>query len=741
MSSDASSKNDNKLSFNPRARLIRTIGDRLISGPKSAVIELVKNAHDADASYVKIKFIPPLIEGKGSIIVEDDGHGMTLETIQQKWMEPATTDKAERKNSPKDRPLLGSKGIGRFAAARLGRNLELKTVALEDGKSAGHRIYDIDWNTFDHARYLSDISIPFEPFEPVDDRTGTTITITSLNSTWSKNALSELHKELRKLVSPLEEKEISDFRIYLDLSLCTKPTCGFEGTEIIGGDFEKVETDEDKNELYRVHPYPLLKACDYEVEGHFDPGGHFEGSITIHRAGLDPEHVSLDIPALTEIGEAECGDILIHLFVFDREADAIDATIKKAGLGDIGRKEARKILDEMCGIAIYRDRFRIRPYGDFDQDWLTLDKRRVQKPAYRIGHNQVAGLVVVGNEDDSGLVERSSREGLEENGSYKRLVRLILELLSQRIEPIREGFRKKAGIGRSSSNSFGEAKRNARLSWASDVISKLPESERENARKRFESESGKLQKQLDILEQTQARLQAQVTLGLILAEVLHEGRHPVSFIQVETKRLLKYLPTLCKDDETAQRHRDEMPDILHGLDNSADRLRSLFKTLEPISGRRRGHPALYRVGDTIHDVLLILRTRIEGEGITVNAQIPEGLPSTRGYKDDLQTAFTNICDNKIFWLSHDSVNSPTITIEASQVKDRIIIDVSDNGMDIPENFASLLFDVGFTLKTDGNGLGLSIAREALSRSNGEISLESPKGAKFRISLPIGEEKA
>src|SRR4051812_3981011 len=112
------------LRFNPRARIIRTVGDQLISGPEAAVIELIKNSHDADASYARVKFEPPLEEEKGRIIVEDDGHGMTYLDIQEKWMEPATTDKIERRSSPGGRPLLGSKGIGRFAAAKLGHALE-----------------------------------------------------------------------------------------------------------------------------------------------------------------------------------------------------------------------------------------------------------------------------------------------------------------------------------------------------------------------------------------------------------------------------------------------------------------------------------------------------------------------------------------------------------------------------------------------------------------------------------------
>jgi hypothetical protein len=121
-----------ELAFPPRARIIRTIGDRLISGPEAAVIELIKNSHDVDASFARVTLVPPLRQNEGLIQIEDDGHGMTLNDIEQKWMEPATSDKRNRKFSPAGRRLLGSKGIGRFATARLGRFLELISSAKSE---------------------------------------------------------------------------------------------------------------------------------------------------------------------------------------------------------------------------------------------------------------------------------------------------------------------------------------------------------------------------------------------------------------------------------------------------------------------------------------------------------------------------------------------------------------------------------------------------------------------------------
>ena len=150
------------LQFKPRARIIRTIGDQLISGPEAAVIELVKNAYDADASFVWIRFTPPLVAGSGRITIKDDGHGMSLSDVQDKWMEPATSSKSGQRFSRNlRRPLMGSKGIGRFAAAKLGRKMGLNSVSGAEGARQEVLIPEIDWSIFDGDAYLADIAIDY----------------------------------------------------------------------------------------------------------------------------------------------------------------------------------------------------------------------------------------------------------------------------------------------------------------------------------------------------------------------------------------------------------------------------------------------------------------------------------------------------------------------------------------------------------------------------------------------------
>jgi signal transduction histidine kinase/uncharacterized protein YjaG (DUF416 family) len=743
-----------QLAFRPRARIIRTIGDRLISGPEAAVIELVKNSHDADASFARITFIPPLNKDDGQILIEDDGHGMTLEDIEQKWMEPATTDKRDRKISPQGRRLLGSKGIGRFAASRLGRYLELVSTAPLNSRLTNDvatvaipkmqttRIPQLDWNIFEDAKYLEEIQFPVETLIPAP-RAGTLLKVSALRDGWSEPRLKKLHDELRRLLSPIQRPGTVPFRIFLDLSHCNPDNCGFDGAAIINSGLLKTQSiGQVSRELFEILPFPILDACDYEVDGAFDETGVFDGTMTIRRVGLEPERIQLNVPIQKENAEEKCGIVLVRMHIFDREATAVRSTAEKAGFGEISVREARNLLDSISGVAIYREGFRIRPYGDGENDWLLLDAKRVQNPTIKIGRNQIAGIITLDDEDSSNLIERSSREGLDENGSFRRLQSLISTLLAEVVEPRRRQFRISAGLETREEASFRDIYRRVQMGWSKLLLAKIPEADRAEAEALVSKESDRLTAYLKRLEDRQAQLEARVTLGLIIGEVMHQGNTPLSFLETETARLVRWWPHLLEPSPTAQEDLLEVPRILNGMTSSNDKLRVLFNALSPLSGARRGPPKPYDAKAVIVQTHYLFKTRLEKLGISFTVTAEENGAKVFGYADDLATATTNLIDNAIYWLEHHNTKSPSIIVLIQTEANRSIITVADNGPGIPTGFAEQVFDVGFTLKPHGTGLGLSIAKESIARSNGDLQLlASTSGATFQISLPNETESS
>ncbi|MER8687038.1 sensor histidine kinase [Mesorhizobium sp. M1136] len=724
---------EKKLQFRPRARIIRTIGDQLISGPEAAVIELVKNAYDADASFVSIKFVPPLQVGKGRIAVVDNGHGMTLSDIQDKWMEPATAAKSGTRLSPiRRRHMMGSKGIGRFAAAKLGSRMALNSVSDRSGSRAEVLIPELNWGVFDGDTYLSDVSIDYLTQETTLP-TGTTIEISELSEDWTETKLSRLYLELRRLISPLQQNDQDKFSIYLDLSACTKKSAGFDCWNVLGTTYDPDSANDtlDPKKAFEVQPFPILTSSDYEVSGHFDVEGRFHGTMQIRRAGQAPQSINLVLPLRDE--EQACGIVTVQLFLFDREATVVREAVRKAGLGDMNAAEARQILDSVAGIAIYRDGFRIRPYGDPENDWLTLDKRRVQNPSLRIGHNQIAGYVTVQDQDASGLVERSSREGFEQNASFRRLHRIITDLLAERVEPRRQKFREDAGIARRKRTTFEDVKKISELGPLQDLIPDISPEKRVSAQGLIAKQSALLADRIEALEERQRVLEAQSSLGQIIGEILHEGAPSATFLANTGKRLQTRYQFLFDNGKYTEETRREFPEKLALVRDNGEKIRQLFENLRPLSGVRRGPPEDFYGVDTVHEVLGIF----DSHNIDMHVQ-QEGTPKRLfGYKDDLKTALVNLIGNSIHWLEQSKTQSPRVDIRFRWQGSEAIIYVDDNGPGVPDEFAEQIFDVGFTLKDGGTGLGLNIAKEALSRSNASLlyHMHFSKGTRFEIRFP------
>jgi HSP90 family molecular chaperone len=158
MSGSSKDKNrESAIALRPKARILKTLGEELISSETVALIELVKNAYDADAENVLISFSDSLEKGEGSIHVVDDGHGMDMDTIITSWMVIATSSKKDYKKSQNGRRrVLGEKGIGRFATARIADELELFTRTSSQSFNESYAVFD--WTQFDDdEKFLSDI--------------------------------------------------------------------------------------------------------------------------------------------------------------------------------------------------------------------------------------------------------------------------------------------------------------------------------------------------------------------------------------------------------------------------------------------------------------------------------------------------------------------------------------------------------------------------------------------------------
>ena len=119
--------------FQAEGRLLQELGLRLVAKPEVALVELIKNAYDADSPTCTVR----LEKGGKILVIADEGHGMTIADFKTKWMRIATSSKLHGSVSPKyRRPLTGAKGIGRFAVRFLGDDLVLTSPLTPPAPSA-----------------------------------------------------------------------------------------------------------------------------------------------------------------------------------------------------------------------------------------------------------------------------------------------------------------------------------------------------------------------------------------------------------------------------------------------------------------------------------------------------------------------------------------------------------------------------------------------------------------------------
>lgn len=723
-----SNKNDEPkvLKIRPAGRHLSTIGRDLIKDDYAAIVELVKNAYDADANKVEIS-IYPSDNNKGIIIkISDNGHGMDYLTIAEKWLVPSTDDKLQRKESPNGRKMQGKKGVGRYAAAILGEELLLNTVSQNRQKTS----ILLNWNDFEKAQYLNDVDVLVDTTDTTDSPY-TEITITGdkeylktwllTGETGKSLKITTLIKELRKLLVPIhkEDDDGDKFSIYLK--------------------YNRLDKDQKEEAIVEITPIDLVELYDYRIWGSF-----YKGNLNLtyesRKVAFQKEELSIvknDLSGFNHLGLVE-----FDIRVYDRETEDIQSLINRMNskYDNFGIREARRLLDEVNGIGVYRNGFRIRPLGDADFDWLKLNERRIQTPALRISSNQTIGFICIQDEQESGLIEKSARDGLKENSSYRSFVELS-RIVINHLEQNRYIFRRKQGLGSTKTDrenintlsSFADVKKDIEK-----IVDKkgLDESTKKSLIDVIEKDEKKKQKAAEELERKIAIYQGQATLGRIVSVILHESRRPLSYFVNQSDSINYWIEELKNNYEESML--TEIANLLSKFNEKAEILSVLFNKLDPIaSGRaeKKKKESLVKIIESSFD---IFEEKLISNKIRYDINNKEDF-KINCWKSDMVAAFINLIDNSIYWLNFKGSNNKKICVDIQDAESSIVVDFRDNGEGIALNLieSNVIFEPDFSGKADGEGtgLGLAIAGEACKR-NGAIlqACYSEEGAHFQIII-------
>ncbi len=694
-------------SLKPKARLIKTIGEDLISNNVVAIIELVKNSYDANSPIVVVEFqgvVDKIVEGKrekrlikkefSKLIILDEGDGMDLNIIENVWMEPATNFKKKTENENKQRRFTGEKGIGRFASAKLASKLDIYTKKKDDNEI----VVNFNWDDFsDEDKYLEEIKTKWFVREPQTILTkGTILELNQLNNSWDEHQIRELRVSLSRLLSPISPTE--DFLIELKLP---------DGLEDLSGLIERPET---------------LNRPDYYIKGYISDEGTPEiiyfskkNNETIPLS-LSIEEFNLRNPNRLPI----CGPFQFEFKVWNRDSDSI-----KSLANDIESsvKNVKGDLDDLAGISIYRDNFRVIPYGNKNNDWLNLNIRRVNNPTMRLSNNQIVGYVSIGLDTNPELKDQSNREGIVDSQSFVDLKEFIVLILNEvEIRRYNERPRENDDANKGTESLFDRFSLKEVLVYLNE---KLPENK--EVLDLIQQKEIEINEGVKKVQEIISRYRRLTTLGQLIDVILHDGGNYLGKIDIQANLIKRQLKNSTINFDSIESNADKIIKIREDF-------AQLFKRIEPFGGRKRGRPKQIIVEDIINNQFSLAHRDLEK--LNIEYQLPNTKNSVTIDEAELGIILMNLIQNSIYWL--ESVNhEKKIFVDVERNLDSLSIIFSDNGPGIKKGTELSVFDPYFSTKPDGIGLGLTIVGELVSEYNGDFYLlnNGPlEGANFKITF-------
>lgn len=683
---------DVEAAFKPRARMLQLLGDQLIRSADIAVFELLKNSYDADATEATVTLRHIKSPRRASIIVEDDGSGMTFDTVIDVWLEPGTDHRARQKEegrrSPRFRRLpMGEKGIGRFAVHKLGRAVELITRAT----GSDEVVVSIDWDELERKDYLSDAAIRVVEREPLvfTGRTGTRITVRHLRDTWTRGMARSLRRSVTAMTSP--DEEISSFQPKLIL----KPDPDwFDGlldpSRVLESALFHAEATVDPDAWKMSYHYKFTPPAGsrirprQEAKTDIPMGG--DDAAPVRARYLRRLKESAD-EARRDTARREMGvgmfSLVLHIFDLDRTTQQLLQLTDRRGITEFLRTNG--------GVRVYRDGIRVYDYGEPEDDWLELDARRVNVPAERISNRLVLGAVHLDSSTSEGLIEKTNREGFVESTSY-RLFRSAVQAAIQHLVAERnrdkQTLRQHAKDPRDATEPVTRAlgalrERVTKLGLLDDLGPLIDQAETE-------------------YEGFRQTLLVTAGAGLTMTVVVHE-----------VEKAVKELNRALDRDATRER-----------LVELGQHLAEVIDSLGFIA--RRSDRTAEQASDLVAVALRTIDYRFSHHGVVVRSDFNAANDFTvTGQRRLIVGALLNLFDNAIYWLNAANPTVKRLYVGPTRdLGDSPGILVADNGLgflDPPD----LVVQPFMTRKVDGMGLGLYIANEVMRAHDGRLIFPTP----------------
>jgi len=703
--------------FSVDAGIIDRLGKELVARHETAVSELVKNAYDADATRVIITFKESYKVG-GTLEIEDNGLGMTKEQLINGFMRLSSSDKLHFPRSPRyDRKRAGKKGIGRFSAQRLGKKLTIITQTLEAKEALKVVIY---WDDFMGDKELSFITNEIEYIEKQKDE-GTTLIIEQLRDSWTEAQIKRVYRYASETIQPFPVSKTKK-----DSKAPNDPGFKLKCIEINKG---KKITIANEETIFFEHAVA-------EIKGVVDNEGYMYLSVkskklnyNIHKVLLNPNEPFENLK-----------NTALKAYYFIYNIGLIPKQIES-----LIREKSKK----QGGIRLYRNGFRVLPYGETDDDWLGLDasvRKRTILPVH--GNHNFFGIIEINNDYGEQFEETSSREGLLKNRTFEELTDFGYKILTDAVLKIafirevkqktnqKEWKKEPEKVIEEAIEELEEIQNEEDFETAKEKIIEISETIKE-AKEQERIKKIELIKELNLLR-------VLAGLGLTIGEFIHEIKQYQGALQHDIRNIenSNSLEKVLEVNKRVKSNLDGLSTYISYFDESFSE--NVQRELRPIELRT----VVYALKKTV--MADISKRRIEFVEPVFHGYNLYTIPM---HKSEWASILFNFYTN-----SRKAINRANrkgkILIECGKKHNKVYLEFSDNGDGIPIEKREKIFNAFYTTslpigkvakhheEMTGTGLGLKIVRDIITSYGGIIFVKEPtKGynTTIRIELPWEKE--
>lgn len=733
-----------------------------------------------------------------TLYILDDGSGMSKETIENEWMTIGTNNKEQNYISKKGRIQTGAKGIGRFALDRLGSSCTMYTI--KDDQSVGHN-WNVNWDEFEKESIvlnevyadINDITrSDFENivreriFEKIDFskyekeqleglkelifNKGTLFEIKGLRDRWDKKSISKLYNSLESLIPPKEEKI---FDIYL--FTVTSNDFGVVKASVCNDfDYKLVTTVSDdliaEIKIYRDEiAKNRLDDELFKMKGF----GEYPYDKETFEKGFFTERFPLNF-LLPKCSPEELNDLknfTFTMYFMKRDFNASD--VKKFGYKHFNSALRKDWLNRYGGIKIFRDHFRVRPYGEITSssfDWLRLGVRVQTSPAaitgkgaWRVRANQISGTIAISRENNV-FDDKSSREGLQETKLFDHfqdlIVRLILEFEKDRAKVMRaikqlndkknkREIIKEQGKGLADETIKSQEERSSK-EGNTDNNQEPNRQEEQDPKKRIEQlEKDKLllAQSYKIIEETVEEKENELKLlralagtGIALTSLAHE----IKTISAPLVTKNQHLKILLKDIPMERSKFDQINSFIDVMSEKDRVLKGWLDVALNIVSKDKRKRNKINIYDVITKILKAWEPPLKEKNINYEIAMDDKLIiEWRAHIIDIESIINNLVINSIISLQNKHhIGERKIKIELNRLQNSHGFELifQDNGPGLSKEIRDKddIFLPLFSTRTEeGTGLGLWIVKTIVEEYKGYVKVEDiEKGFMLNFNFPL-----